>query len=61
LIFEIQGEYANTVSVTGFTWDTGNGGANPTDVALGTTTNWDKVITDVTGLPLVKLLCQAAE
>lgn len=61
LIFEIQGEYANTVSVTGFAWDTGNGGANPNDTALGTTTNWDKVLTDTTGLPLVKLLCQAAE
>lgn len=58
LIIEIQGEYAETVGIPGFTWDVTNGGANPDDTALGTTTNWDKVRTDTTGLPIVKLLCQ---
>lgn len=58
LIVEIQGEYAETVGISGFTWDVTNGGANPNDTALGTTTNWDKVRTDATGLPIVKLLCQ---
>jgi len=58
LAVEIQGEYAVTVSVAGYTWDVTNGGVNPTDATLGTTTNWDKQLTDVTGLPLVKLYCQ---
>jgi hypothetical protein len=58
LVVEIQGEYANTVSIEGFAWDVTNGGSNPNDTALATTTNWDKVRTDTTGLPLVKLLCQ---
>ncbi|HFE67577.1 MAG TPA: hypothetical protein ENJ93_09975, partial [Chloroflexi bacterium] len=52
LTLEIQGEYANTVSVDGFTWDVTNGGSNPSDSALATSTNWDQVRTDTTGLPL---------
>lgn len=58
LAIEIQGEYAATIGVDGYTWDTTNGGANPSDATLATTTNWDKVRTDTTGLPIVKLLCQ---
>lgn len=42
----IQGEYAFSVGVRGFKWDTTNGGTNPTDSALGTSTNWDKVVED---------------
>jgi len=58
LTVEIQGEYNITLGVDGFTWDITNGGANPTDAALGTSTNWDKVRQDTTGLPIVKLLSQ---
>lgn len=58
LYLTVQGEYANTVSVDGFAWDITNGGANPSDSALATTTNWDKVRTDTTGLPLVALQSQ---
>ena len=46
LIVRMQGEYAFNLGVKGFTWDVTNGGANPTDVALATGSNWDKVATD---------------
>jgi hypothetical protein len=41
-----QAEYAFNVSVKGHKWDVTNGGINPADAALGTTTNWDKVASD---------------
>jgi len=41
-----QAEYAYNVEVKGFKWDIGNGGVNPTDGTLGTTTNWDQVAYD---------------
>lgn len=40
----------------GAQWDTGNGGANPTNAALATTTNWDSNFTrhqEVKGLSIV--------
>lgn len=45
LIVRIQGEYDFTVGVKGFQWDETNGGANPTDAAIATGTNWDKTAT----------------
>lgn len=45
LIMRVQGEYAFNVGVKGFKWDTTNGATNPTDAALATSTNWDKVAT----------------
>jgi hypothetical protein len=53
-----QSEYAYNVSVKGFKWDTTNGGVNPTDSALGTTTNWDQVATDDKHTAGVRLLSQ---
>lgn len=47
LVIRMQGEYAYNLSVLGFKWDVGNGGANPTSSALGTGTNWDLAYTDV--------------
>lgn len=41
----LQGEFAHNVQCKGFAWDNTNGGINPTDAALATTTNWDKVAT----------------
>ena len=38
LIMRIQGEYTFNVGRKGFKRDITNGGANPTDTALGTTT-----------------------
>lgn len=45
LTVRIQGEWAYNVEVLGFQWDVGNGGANPDDSTLGTTTNWDLAFT----------------
>jgi hypothetical protein len=41
LVVRLQGEYAYNAGVKGFKWDTGNGGANPSDATLGTGSNWD--------------------
>jgi hypothetical protein len=43
LCLRIQGERDYAVGIKGYTWDTGNGGANPLDAALITGTNWDLV------------------
>ena len=40
-----QAEWSYNVCVKGFTWDKTNGGKSPTDSALGTSTNWDKIVT----------------
>lgn len=45
LIVRVQGEYAITVKVKGFEYS--DTGANPADSALGNTSNWSKVATDV--------------
>jgi hypothetical protein len=46
LVVRMQGEYAFNLGIKGYTWDTTNGGANPTDGNIGTGSNWDKVATD---------------
>lgn len=43
LIMRMQGEFAYNLGIKGFQWDVSNGGKNPTDAAVGTGTNWDKV------------------
>lgn len=45
LFYRLQAEYAMNMGVKGFKWDITNGGANPTDAALGTSSNWDKSVT----------------
>lgn len=45
LFRRFQAEYAYNVSVKGMKWDV-NGGINPTDGTLGTTSNWDQVAYD---------------
>lgn len=53
-----QAEYAYNVTVKGHKWDTTNGGINPADAALGTTTNWDKVASDDKNCAGVRLVSQ---
>ncbi|MGY4817971.1 major capsid protein [Pseudomonas chlororaphis subsp. piscium] len=53
-----QAEWTYNVGLKGYAWDTAAGGKSPTDVALGTATNWDKVATsnkDTAGV-LIKTL-----
>ena len=40
-----QGEYSYMLGLKGYAWDQTNGGASPTDAAIGTGTNWDKIVT----------------
>ena len=52
-----QAEWSYNVGVKGFSWDKGTGGASPTDAALFTSANWDKISTsnkDLAGV-LVKV------
>lgn len=41
LLIRVQAERDWFVGIKGYTWDAGNGGANPLDAALLTSTNWD--------------------
>ncbi len=38
-----QTDYTFTLGVKGYTWDEANGGKSPTDAAIATGSNWDKV------------------
>jgi hypothetical protein len=58
LVMRFQGEYALNLLCTGFQWDVANGGANPTDATLGTTTNWDLVVSSVKQAAGVRILTQ---
>lgn len=44
--YTYQAEWSYGVGVKGYAWDTANGGKSPTDAAIGTATNWDKIATD---------------
>lgn len=43
----LQIDYEFGVGLRGYAWDTANGGASPSDAALGTGSNWDKVATSI--------------
>jgi len=58
LLMRIQGEHAFNVGCKGFKRDVTDGGANPTDTALGTTTNWDKDVTEDKNLASVRIMVQ---
>lgn len=52
----MQSDYSFGVGLKGYSWDTTNGGPSPSDVALGTGTNWDKVVTsdkDTAGIMII--------
>ena len=40
----MQVDYTFGVKLKGYSWDTTNGGASPSDAALATGSNWDKVV-----------------
>jgi hypothetical protein len=46
IMLQWQYEYAFNLRLRGFKWDVANGGANPSDSAVATGTNWDKAATD---------------
>ncbi len=41
LLYRLQAERDWFLGIKGYTWDSGNGGANPDDTALLLSTNWD--------------------
>lgn len=45
IMFQVQAEGAYNIALRGFKWDTGNGGAVPSDNAFATATNWDPLET----------------
>lgn len=51
-----QAEWSYNLSVKGFAWDKGNGGPSPTNAALFTSTNWDRIATSEKDLAGVLLL-----
>lgn len=58
LVLRVQGEYAYNVGVKGFQWDVSNGGPNPLNAALLTSTNWDIQVADVKTGPGALLLSE---
>jgi hypothetical protein len=58
LAVRFQAEFAFNVGVKGYRWDVANGGANPTDAALATTTNWDQAVTSLKWGPGVRIVVQ---
>lgn len=42
-----QAEWTYQLGLKGYAWDISNGGRSPTNAAIGTGTNWDKIATDV--------------
>jgi hypothetical protein len=59
LVLRYQGEYAYSVGVKGFQWDTTSGQSNPDSSTIGTGSNWDLVRTSTKDLAGVVLKCQA--
>lgn len=43
----LQVDYSFGLSLRGYTWDEANGGKSPSDAALATGSNWDKVATSI--------------
>lgn len=43
----MQVDYDFGIGLKGYAWDEANGGKSPSDAAIGTGTNWDKVATDI--------------
>lgn len=42
IVTTFQADYTFGMTMKGYSWDTTNGGASPTDADLGTGTNWDQ-------------------
>jgi hypothetical protein len=56
--YAYQAQWSYNLGLKGLAWDKTNGGASPSDAALATATNWDKVATDYKDLPGVLLRTQ---
>ena len=57
----MQVDYTFGLGLKGYTWDEANGGKSPSNAALGTGTNWDKVAIDIKNTAGVVLVGDAAK
>ena len=57
----MQVDYTFGLGLKGYTWDEANGGKSPSNAALGTGTNWDKVASDIKRTAGVVLVGDAAK
>lgn len=57
----MQVDYTFGLGVKGYTWDETNGGKSPTDAEIATSTNWDKVATDIKHTAGVLTIADAAQ
>ncbi|WP_458373013.1 major capsid protein [Pseudomonas laurylsulfatiphila] len=57
----IQTDYSFGLGLKGYTWDTANGGASPTDAELATGTNWDKTAASIKHTAGVALIGDASK
>ncbi len=57
----IQTDYTFGLGLKGYTWDTTNGGASPTDAELATGTNWDKTAASIKHTAGVALIGDASK
>ena len=57
----MQVDYTFGLGLKGYTWDEANGGKSPSNAALGTGTNWDKVASDIKHTAGVVLVGDAAK
>lgn len=57
----MQVDYTFGLGLKGYTWDETNGGKSPSNAALGTGSNWDKVATDIKHTAGVVLIGDAAK
>lgn len=57
----MQVDYTFGLGLKGYTWDEANGGKSPSNAALGTGANWDKVVSDNKHTAGVALIGDAAK
>lgn len=57
----MQVDYTFGLGLKGYTWDEANGGKSPSNAALGTGSNWDKVASDIKHTAGVVLIGDAAK
>jgi hypothetical protein len=55
LVMRIQGEHAFNLRVKGCAWNLGAVGSNPTDIQIGTASNWTQVVADNKLMPGVRI------
>lgn len=61
IVTTMQVDYTFGLGLKGYTWDEANGGKSPSNAALGTGANWDRVASDIKHTAGVVLIGDAAK